>query len=222
MRVMAMVPAQDGADLGSLYDMVLSGGPLMIPLALCSVVAFAFAVERLLRLRSPHLSPGSFGPELLNRVKSGGAEQGLALCRERPSALARVMEAGLSRAKAPGWEREKAVEDTGAREVRRLSANLRPLVVVAMIAPLLGLLGTVWGMIEAFANIALKDGLGKPELLASGISQALITTATGLAIAIPVQALYFWFKSRIERFVQRTEDLYQELDPLLESGGGAA
>ena len=113
-------------------------------------------------------------------------------------------------------EREKAVEDAGAREVKRLHANLRPLVLVGLIAPLLGLLGTVWGMIEAFSNIALQDGLGKPELLASGISQALITTAAGLTVAIPTQAAYFWLKGRIDRFVRRTEDLYLDIVPDLD------
>ena len=107
------------------------------------------------------------------------------------------------------------MEDAGAREVRRLSSPLRPLVVVGMLAPLLGLLGTVWGMIEAFSSIALDGGLGKPELLASGISQALVTTAAGLAVAIPTQAAAFWFKSRIDRFVQRTEDLYGEMNEAL-------
>ena len=114
---------------------------------------------------------------------------------------------------------EKAVEDAGSREARRLTAKLKPLVVVAGIAPLLGLFGTVWGMIEAFSSIALQDGLGKPELLASGIAQALITTAAGLAIAIPTQAAYFYLRSRVDRFVRSTEDVYLELAEL---HGGAA
>ncbi|MCZ6596565.1 MAG: MotA/TolQ/ExbB proton channel family protein, partial [Planctomycetota bacterium] len=200
----------------SVYDMLVNGGPLMVPIALCSIVAVAYTVERSMRLRNPLLGSEKLGREILAAVESSGPSKGLELCKERDNPLTRILGAGLSRFGAPFLEVEKAVEDAGEREVRRLSARLRPLVVVGMIAPLLGLLGTVWGMIEAFSSIALKGGLGKPELLASGISQALITTAAGLAIAIPAQAVYFYFRGRIDRFVNRTEDLYLELDQQLE------
>jgi len=206
-------------ELDSLFDMIVSGGPIMIPIALCSVVALAYTVERWVRLNARHLGTNGFAGELLAALEQGGQERGLALCRERPSALARVMQAALSTAGAPFLEREKVVEDAGQREVRRLSANLRPLVVVAMIAPLLGLLGTVWGMIVAFSTIALSDGLGKPEMLAAGISQALITTAAGLAIAIPTQAIYYYLRGRIDRFSRQAEELY--LQVIQRPGGGA-
>ena len=198
-------PAQ---SLDSLFDMVVGGGPIMIPIALCSVIALAYSVERWVRLTPLKLGGRGFGRELVTALKEGGAERGLNLCQERKTPLARIMGTALSRWGQPFLEVEKAVEDAGAREVRHLSVNLRPLVVVAAIAPLLGLLGTVWGMIVAFSTIAMRDGLGKPELLASGISQALITTAAGLAIAIPTQAAYFYLKARIERFSRQTEDLY--------------
>lgn len=204
-------------ELDSLFEMVLGGGPIMIPIALCSVIALAYTVERMMRLNSRALGTGGFGGELLAAVEDGGAERGLALCHERPSALARVMQAALGAWNAPLLEREKLVEDAGQREVRRLSANLRPLVVVAMIAPLLGLLGTVWGMIVAFSTIALEDGLGKPEMLAGGISQALITTAAGLAIAIPTQAAYYFLRGRIDRFSRQAEELYTKLVARLEA-----
>lgn len=206
-------------DLDSIFDMVLGGGPIMIPIALCSVVALAYAVERWVRLRSGALGTNGFGGELLMAVKEGGPDRGLALCRERELPLARVIQPALAAWSAPFLEREKAVEDAGQREVRRLSAGLRPLVVVAMIAPLLGLLGTVWGMIVAFSTIAVQDGLGKPELLASGIGQALITTAAGLTIAIPTQAAYYYLKSRIERFTRVAEELYGKVNETLEARG---
>lgn len=210
MTLMAAAP-DGGAGLQSLYDMVMNGGPLMVPIGLCSVIAVAYIVERSIRLRGNRLGGRRFGTALMEAVKSGGVEQGAAFCADRAHPLSRILGAGLKRNGAPIMEVEKAVEDAGAREVRALSANLKPLVVVAMISPLLGLLGTVWGMIEAFSSIALRDGLGKPELLASGISQALITTAAGLAIAIPTQAAYFYFKGKIDRFVRNTEDLYLEV-----------
>jgi biopolymer transport protein ExbB len=85
-----------------------------------------------------------------------------------------------------------------------------------MIAPLLGLLGTVYGIIQAFSEVAFRQGQGKPEQLAAGLSQALVTTAAGLTIAVPAQAAYFWLKSKVDRFVRRAEDSYDELDAALE------
>ena len=204
-------------NIDSVYDMLVNGGPLMVPIALCSIVAVAYSVERSMRLRTPLLGSEKLGREIVSAVESSGPAKGLELCQERDNPLTRILAAGLARFGSPFLEVEKAVEDAGEREVRRLSARLRPLVVVGMISPLLGLLGTVWGMIEAFSSIALEGGLGKPELLASGISQALITTAAGLAIAIPAQAIYFYFRGKIDRFVYRTEDLYLQLDRQLEA-----
>jgi len=212
------------AQLDNLFDMVLAGGGLMIPIGLCSIIALAYIVERSVRLRGSRLGNASFGDQLCDKVANEGPDAGLDLCAEEETSTARVLAAGLKRADAPWVEREKAVEDAGSREVQRLSANLKPLVVIGMIAPLLGLLGTVWGMIDAFANIALGEGLGKPEALAAGISQALVTTAAGLAVAIPTQAAYYYYKGRIDRFVRRTEDLYMEVSDLLSpsSSRGAA
>jgi len=208
----------------NLFDLLLAGGGLMIPIGLCSVVALGYIVERSIRLSSGRLGSERLARELRELVASQGPAAGLERCAHDRSSLARVVEAGLRRARAPWLEREKAVEDAGSREVERLSANLKPLVVISMIAPLLGLLGTVWGMIQAFAQIGLGQGLGKPEALASGISLALVTTAAGLAVAIPAQAAYYWFRGRIDRFVRRTEDLYVELSALLGDGAtpGAA
>jgi biopolymer transport protein ExbB len=204
-------------ELGSLYEILVSGGPIMIPIGLCSVVALAYAVERWLRLSPSRLGTSGFERDLLGSIEHGGVERGLAYCREHPTALARVMQPALARFQAPFLEREKLVEDAGQREVRHMSANLRPLILIYMIAPLLGLLGTVWGIIIAFSEIALGDGQGRPELLANGISQALVTTAAGLVIAIPTQAVYFYFRGRIDRFARRAEELYGQVTSRLEA-----
>ena len=204
-------PADLSTNLDSLFDMVLGGGPVMIPIALCSVVAFAYSVERWIRTMPSRLGGTRLARDTVNAVREGGAKRGLEVAQRRGTALGRVFSSALERWDAPELELEKAYEDAAYRESRRLVQKLRPLVVVAMIAPLLGLLGTVWGMIEAFSSIALEDGLGKPELLASGIAQALITTATGLAIAIPTQAFYYWLKARVDRFVRTCEDAWLEL-----------
>ncbi len=209
-------------QLESLYDYVIAGGPVMIPIGICSVVALAYVVERAMRLRTGELGSARLGQEIVARLESGGPEQALELCDSRREALPRVLGVALRRWSSPLLEREKAAEDAGFREIKRLSHNLRPLVVVAMIAPLLGLLGTVFGMIEAFANIALKQGIGRPELLAGGIAEALITTAAGLTVAIPTQAAYYWFKGRIDRFAANVEDCYLAIERKLEATGRPA
>ena len=202
-------------DLASLFDMVVDGGPLMIPIGLCSVVALAYTVERWIRLSPTALGNRRLARRLTEQVEQSGADSGVELCRSSRKPLARILGAGLQRTKGTHAESERAAEDAGKREVGRLIGGLRPLVVVAMISPLLGLLGTVWGMIEAFTNIALQDGLGKPEVLAGGISQALVTTAAGLAIAIPTQAFYYYFRSRIDRFARLAEDTQVKLGELV-------
>ncbi|MFT7668116.1 MAG: biopolymer transport protein ExbB [Planctomycetota bacterium] len=217
----SLPPPAASLDLQSLFDMLIDGGPLMIPIGICSVVALAFTVERWLRLATHSVGGKRFANQLTHRVQSSGARSGLDYCREHKSALSRILAAGLSKSEDGYSESERAAEDTGKREVKRLGTNLRPLVVVAMIAPLLGLLGTVWGMIEAFANIGEAGGLGKPEVLASGISQALVTTAAGLAVAIPTQAVYYYFRARIDKFARVAEDTQLELGRILFDGQGA-
>lgn len=203
-------------DLASLFDRLVEGGPLMIPIAACSVVALAYTVERTLRLGSRALGSRGLAREVTRLVRDEGVGAARARCGEVGRPLARILGAGLARANGGALAAEKAAEEAGRREVRRLQGGLRPLVVVAMIAPLLGLFGTVWGMIEAFADIALEEGLGRPEVLAGGISQALMTTAAGLAVAIPTQALYYYFRARIDRFARLAEDTQLAIGELLE------
>lgn len=208
----ALVPVPAPLQLDSLYDIAKSGGILMWPILLCSVVALAFIVERSIRLRERELGSPRYGRTILDALVVGGTARALEACAREPLPLGRILRAGLLRAERPPLEREKAVEDAGARELKLLNSHLRPLAIVAVLAPLLGFLGTVFGMIQAFLDIALKEGLGRPELLAAGISQALVTTAAGLCVAIPAQTAYYWFRARVERFARRIEDLYQELD----------
>ena len=219
-----MFPTQDttapvaGARLDSVFDMVLAGGPVMIPLALCSLVALTYAFERALRLRSSALGVKALESDVLPALAVGGVERGIEVLQKHSTPAARVLRAGLTRWNAPYVEREKEVEEAGLREVRSLSANLKPLVYIAMLAPLLGFLGTVYGMIVAFSTVASNASLGRPELLASGISQALVTTAAGLTIAVPAQVLYYWLKSRVERFARDIEALYARSAETLRRG----
>jgi len=204
----ASVPQAAGEGLPNLFDLVVAGGPLMWPIGACSVVALAFAAERWIALRASRLGGERFASDLVAGVREGGPERGLTLCAAQRTPLARIMDAALRRARATPAEREKHVEDVAALEVRSLSANLKPLLYVYVVAPLLGLLGTVWGLILCFASIATAGAMGKPELLATGVYQALVTTAAGLAVAIPTVVAYYALKGRVERFARRTEALY--------------
>ncbi|HVS11555.1 MAG TPA: MotA/TolQ/ExbB proton channel family protein [Planctomycetota bacterium] len=221
MAVTSIVNAAQEGGLDSLYDLIVSGGPIMWPIAFCSVVALGYSVARWIRMRSGPLGTARVRAELLAAADEGGPERALELCARSANPLARTLQPGLERWDRPRLEHEKAVEDAGSREVRRLTTGLRPLVVVAGIAPLLGLLGTVWGMILAFNVIAMQQGLGRPELLANGIAQALVTTAAGLAVAIPTQAVYYYLKGRIDRFVSAAEDTWQQLALRLRGEAGA-
>ncbi|TAJ18735.1 MAG: MotA/TolQ/ExbB proton channel family protein [Planctomycetota bacterium] len=210
----------------SVFDMLRSGGVFMIPLALCSILALAFALDRAWRMRWKKLGSAGFGDALLDAYRGGGVPRALALCRETDTPLARMFEAGLLRSDEAPERAERAVEDAGAREVRALSTALRPLVVIASIAPLLGLLGTVWGIILCFQRIGGGSGIGRPEALADGISQALVTTAAGLVIAIPAQAVYYAFRARIDGFLRRAEQSYERFvagvkDPFLATASEA-
>ncbi len=196
------------SKLGNLFDLIVAGGPIMIPIGLCSVVALGFLVERMAALSKRRLAPSSFRGGL-DQALAQGAKAALDFCERQPRvALARVMAAGLKRFEAPRGEVERAIEEAGGREVGTMTRRLRPLVVVTAIAPLLGLLGTVWGMIQAFQVMALQKGIGKPELLAGGIAQALVTTAAGLSVAIPVQVVYYWLKAKVDRFADAAEVVF--------------
>jgi biopolymer transport protein ExbB len=199
----------------SLFDLLVAGGPLMVPIALASVIALGLAAERWIRLSSARLGDAGAALAIVGAVRAAGPERALLVCEERPSALARVVAVGLKHASRPFLEREKLVEEAASREVGGLSKALEPLLVVHLLAPLLGLLGTVWGMIVAFGQIALSDGLGRPELLADGIQQALVTTAAGLTVAIPALLLHRWLAAKVERFARRLEETWLGVEDAL-------
>lgn len=213
----AIAPAS-ADSLTSLFEMLKSGGPVIWPLGLLSIISVAFAVERAISLRSRTIGGAKFGENVVGKMNNEGSKSAMQICQDAGHAMSRVLLAGLKREEFPLVERDKAVEDAGLREVRRLSANLRPLLVVAVISPLLGLLGTVWGMILAFGELANSSGKPDAEALANGISQALTTTAVGLAIAIPSQAFYYWYRSRVDKFIRNVEHYYHEISEIMVHG----
>lgn len=209
----------------SLKDLILRGGVLMIPIGVCSLIAMAFALERWIGLRSGALGSRRLERDIVEAARSSGRAAAVERCdASSGKAIARILRAGIVRADADFAEREKVVEDAAHAEIRRLGRNLRPLFLVWLIAPLLGLLGTVWGMIQAFKGIAGSEGLGNPKVLADGIYGALSTTAGGLAVAIPAIVAYWFLQGKIEAFAARVERSHRSVEEALREheGGGAA
>lgn len=204
----------------NLFDLLSRGGWFMIPLALLSLGAVALTVERLLALRESRMLPSPFVRELGSLSRSDqGFDPRLAFraCQSHPSAAARVIRVMLLKAGRPQSEIETSVREAAEREAGRLQGTVSWLTLVAAVAPLIGLLGTVWGMIQAFYDTTqLVAGQNKAEVLAQGIYTALVTTLSGLIIAIPAAIVAHFFDTRIVSWFHRIEELAASLVPMLE------
>ena len=202
------LPEQAGGTIRgkNLWETLSRGGPLMIPILLCSLIGVAFAIERFVSLRQGAVAPRDLAEGVLEALSNGSRDEAIRLCRERPSSLARVLAAGLELRNAPNEEVSAAMQEAGERELWNLERFAKPLNVIAGVAPLLGLLGTVWGMIIAFDVVAQKGALGDPRQLANGIATALLTTLAGLSVAIPCYVLYHYFRDKSDRLVVEIEE----------------
>jgi len=209
----------------SLIEIFKSGGPIMWPLLACSLVALAIIVERLINLRASRVLDPAVVERITGLAEGGRADRAIQVCSEHPGIFSNIVRAGLELAAQGRRETEakETIEDAGRHETARLNRYLGALGTVVGISPLLGLLGTVTGMIEVFDTIA-STGSGQAAQLSSGISQALITTATGLLIAIPSLVAYNFFHEKVEAITSDLErlslrvlrSLYQA--PSLQSG----
>ena len=168
-----------------LLDVIKGGGPLMIPIALCSFILVVFTFERFISLRKGRILPGPFTRKFLQQLDEGSLnrEHAMELCDDNGSPVAKVFKAGVEKWGRPSVEVEQAILDEGERQSNYLRRYLRLINCVATVSPLLGLLGTVLGMIHAFDAIASVDSnLVDPKvMIATGISQALLTTAAGMS-----------------------------------------
>jgi len=189
-----------------IWDMFLRGGPMMWPILLCSIVGLAFVFERFVTLRRPAVFPRKLWDQVAALISERKVNDALLVCRDHKSPFARLMHACLARADAPGFEMEAAVEEAGGRILYDMRRHGRPLGVIADVAPLLGLMGTVMGMIKAFEVVARMGALGKAEMLAEGISEALLTTAFGLSVAIPSMIFYQYFRGKADGLLRTMED----------------
>ncbi len=199
-----------------------SGGWPMWPILLCSVVTLTFILERAMGLRARHIFPPRLAAELRKLAGENRLDEALARCRLDRSPFASLMHACLQRAGNAGFEMESALEEAGARLLYDLRRNCKPLSVMADVAPLLGLMGTVTGMIKAFDVVARSGALGRTELLAEGIAEALLTTAFGLLVAVPAIVAYHIYRAKAENLLREMEDAALDILAALRGAGEAA
>ena len=214
----AAPPADDTAPAGviptgNLLATIRDGGILMVPLLGCSFLLAAFGFERLVSLRWSRVVPKPFVSRFIEQIQAGTLSRGEALdaCEENGSPVARVFAAAVRRWGRPAVEIEQAALDACEREVNHLRRYRRVFNGIATVGPLLGLLGTVFGLIRSFNDVASSGAMGRPDLLARGFGEALITTAMGLLVAIPAMVLHWVFTSRVDRLAMRFDETCQQV-----------
>ena len=193
------------------------GWPFAIVFVVASVVAVSCGIERLVVLRHRRVIPKAFVDRMLQHLRTGRMDKptAVSICHKSGSPMARVFLHGVRKWGKPSVEIEQAVIDGGERQISQLKKRLRVLNGVATLSPLIGLLGTVIGMIQAFNDIAESNAMGQAEQLARGIALALLTTAIGLFIAIPALTAYMYLSGRIDALVMEMDELGQELVHLI-------
>ncbi|MFT7521241.1 MAG: biopolymer transport protein ExbB [Kiritimatiellia bacterium] len=206
---------------GSVLQYLWAGGPVMIPIALCSVIALAAFFERIVALRSSRVVPRGFVVKIIELLRQDRFDDALIACRKGESAIARVLEVAIQVRGAPRTNIKERLEEVGRREAADLERFIPVVGTIASISPLLGLLGTVGGMIATFAVIQ-DQGLGNVDQLAGGISQALITTFAGLSVGIPALIANRFLLGRVDRLAIDLEDASLQVLELVSETNDAA
>jgi biopolymer transport protein ExbB len=185
-------------------ELVMAGGFLMIPILLCSVVVLAICIERLYTLNRRKISPPHLLATVWQQLKADQLDTAKLKTLKQSSPLGRILAAGLSNAYHGREVMKESIQEAASHVVHELERYLNTLGTIAAVTPLLGLLGTVMGMIKVFAEI-MAQGTGNASVLAGGISEALITTAAGLSVAIPALVMHRYFVGRIDGIVVELE-----------------
>jgi biopolymer transport protein ExbB len=205
----------------NLLQVFHDGGWMMYPIALCSFGLTVFAIERWIALRRSRVVSKPFVHRIIEQLQQQliDRDEAIELCEKSGTPMAKIMLAALRRYGRPAVEVEQAVLDTGDRESNFLRRNMRAILAISNVSPLLGLLGTVLGMIQSFNDISNSQAMGRPEMLAGGISQALLTTAAGLLVAIPAYAIYVFFIARIDSLIIEMDAHAQRLVDVISAEG---
>lgn len=203
-----------------MWEFLSKGGPLMWLIVACSVVAIGYFFDRLFHFHRASIDTRDFVTGIRNLLQRGQTTEALAMCDDTPGPVAQVVKAAVLNHQRPRDEMREAIQDVARAEVARLERGLVVIATVAQIAPLLGFLGTVTGMIRMFMVIQ-QAPLPNPGDLAGGIWEALLTTAAGLAVAIPTYLAYNFLVTRVQNLVLDMERAANEIVAALTAAGGS-
>jgi len=198
----------------SFWQLFLSGGPLLWPILLCSVFALAIILEKIIYFRKIKINSQEFLRDILEKMKHHQVKEALEICEKILNPLANILKAGILKYDRPRLQISEAMQDASLYEIPRLERNLNALATIAHISPLLGLLGTVVGMINCFQVIQAKSSVFaavSPLDLSAGIWEALLSTVAGLLVAIPAFIAYNYFVGRVNNFILEMEKASAEL-----------
>jgi biopolymer transport protein ExbB len=195
----------------NLFDIFLKGGPLMWAILFCSVVGLAVIIDRFLVLRKAKINLPAFMVRLRGFIKNKDMSGAASFCMQEKSPIANMVRKGLKKFGLGHARVKEAIENAGRQEIGKLEKGLSILATIAGVAPLIGFLGTVTGMIQAFMTIEDLAGAANPSDLAGGIWEALTTTAFGLIVGIPAFAFYNYFLNSVKRFVADMETVANDV-----------
>lgn len=212
-RAWAAPPIEQGMTL---WQLIVAGGSCMIFLGALSIAATASIIYHFRNIKPEKLTPQDFTENLFALLERREFDKAASLCGRSPNLIAGIAAQGIKKMSKGRSVMEEAVQHEGKARIGALWQNLSYLGDMAVIAPMIGLLGTVLGMIQAFNFVAFQTGVVKPVLLAEGLAKAMITTAAGLIIGIPVMAFYAYFRGKIGVIVNNAERAASEIVQLLE------
>jgi len=198
----------------SLWQIFLAGGPVMWPILLCSIFALAITLEKFWHLQKIKIDAQDFLNKILDKMKHHQVKEAIEICDKTPCPTANILKAGILKYDRPKTQIKEAIEDASLNEIPGLEKNLPALATIAHISPLLGLLGTVTGMIRCFQATQAKAASLRPVLpadLAGGVWEALLATVLGLIVAIPAFVAYNYLVSRVNNYILEMEKVSTEL-----------
>lgn len=205
-----------GEDSVRILDLLLQGGFMMIPILILSIMAVYIFVERVLTINKAAKIPQQFIGQIRDLVERGDISAARMLCQQNESPVGRMIEKGINRIGSPLKNIEVSIENVGKIEIFKLEKNLSLLATISGSAPMLGFLGTVIGMIQAFIAIAQEEGSVSPKLLSEGIYTAMVTTAAGLFVGILAYLGYNYLVTRVQKVVHNMEYSSVEFIDLLQ------
>ncbi len=208
-----------------MLEIIQKGGPVMIPIILCSMIALAVVMERFYHLHRVKIDTQKFLDTIVDSIRRNKIKEALQICEQTQGPIPQVLRVGILKHDRPREEIREAIQDAAQHEIPRLEQNLGILGTISHIAPLLGLLGTVTGLVRCFQIIQEKSSAMNPINpgdLAGGIWEALLTTVAGLMVAIPTIVIYNYFVHRVETFVNEMERSAGQLLDVLSNRGTLA